>query len=275
MIIIILLIFICSIHADVVDKNFLLKYGAKSNIEKITRELKEKTGLDIFLIVEKDINFNNIYVEQFLKGKDKNNSLFVFVDNKNNKTYKIEGKNLNKIISSEEIKYILNNEIVESKMKFFSDKVMSTVTIIAKNMADNKNVKLESLRGIFIKPINSIFYKTTSKFPGSIIVKLFYLNPLLFISIFPVVTWIILVKLNEFLFDKKRDELKDVLGYFLWKVLLFVVFCIITIRVGVDYNEYLGSIALTIILFMPFLVIVIAMFKDEIQKYLCKFFGWE
>jgi hypothetical protein len=64
-------------------------------------------------------------------------------------------------------------------------------------------------------------------------------------------------------------------GYKVWKVFLILVFCVIITRVLLDYNRLVGAISAVLVLFMPFVAISSAVFKDEIRNFTFKFFGWE
>lgn len=271
MIFLILLMLISDVNAAVLDKSGSLDYYSEANIEKITRELKDKTGIELIFVIEKNVDFNKNYIDSILKDKGIDNKLFVFIDELKNRSYSIQGKKVDEGVTEEKVKYILDNSLSDKNIDILSKKIVSTTAILAKNISDEKNVSLESLKGIFVKPLDSFFYSTTEKFPFNIVVKLFYANPIVFISLFVALSWGILVRCSEILWGEKGAKA----GNILWKLCLFLTFCIIIVRVGVDYNEYLGSIGAALVLFLPVAVVVSAVFRDDIQEFCIKFFGWE
>ncbi|OGF46921.1 MAG: hypothetical protein A2452_07130 [Candidatus Firestonebacteria bacterium RIFOXYC2_FULL_39_67] len=238
---------------------------------RITGELEAKTGIRIRFIIDKNIEFSPGYFKEALKTGNPDNDIIIFVDVKKNKLYKYQGKNTSGIISPDKLKYIIENEISGTNPLFFNERMDSLAAVFASLVSEKKNIHLKSLEGIYVKPVNSFLYRITAAPPFSFAVKAFYYNIFLFISIFPVISWFIFVKAVEILFGETAAEQ----GSKVWKVFLFATFCVIITRVLLDYNRLIGTISAVLVLFMPFVAICTAIFKDEIRNFTFKFFGWE
>ncbi|MEI6845634.1 MAG: hypothetical protein WCK36_01140 [Candidatus Firestonebacteria bacterium] len=238
---------------------------------KITSELEGKTGIKINFIIDKNINFTSDYFKTALRGRNPENEIIIFVDKDRNKYYKFQGKNTSGIINPGYLKYIIENELGGSNPLFMNERLDSLAAILASAVSEKKGVPLKSLEGVYVKPVNSFLYRATSLPPFSYFVKAFYFNIFLFISLFPVISWFIFVKAAGLLFGEAAEEK----GLKYWKVFLLAVFCVIITRVLLDYNRYVGIVAAVLLVFMPFVVIGSAVFKEEIRTFTFKFFGWE
>ena len=238
---------------------------------RITGELEGKTGIRIRFIVDKNIEFSAKYFEAAVKGVNRDNEIIIFIDKSGNKYYKFQGKNTIALLSTENLKYIIENETARTDSMFFNENIDSLAAVLASAVSEKKGVPLKSLEGVYVKPVNSFLYRLTNTQPFRFVVKAFYYNKVLFISIFPICAWLVFVKAIEILFGAAAAEK----GAKVWKVFLFATFCVIITRVFMDYNRLIGSIAGILVLFMPFVVMGTAVFKDEMRSFTFKFFGWE
>ncbi|OGF50642.1 MAG: hypothetical protein A2231_07855 [Candidatus Firestonebacteria bacterium RIFOXYA2_FULL_40_8] len=238
---------------------------------QLTGELESKTGIKIRFIIDKNIEYNSKYFQEVIKGRKSDNDIVIFIDKVKNKYYKFQGKNTTGLLGPDDLKYIIENETNGFSGLLFNEKLDSLSAVLASLISEKKGVTLKGLKGVYVKPVNSFIYRLTNTPPFSFAVKAFYYRWYMFISIFPIVTWFVFVKAVEILFGGQAAEK----GIKVWKVFLFTAFCVIITRVLLDYNRLVGAISAILVLFMPFVAMGSAVFKDEIRSFTFKFFGWE
>lgn len=235
---------------------------------KIATELEAKTGVRLRFILDKDVLLTKSYMEK-TAGKSLDNQVVVILDEKSNRIYKFQGKNTREALDPGFFSFVLENELRGAGS--LQNRVASAAAILAKNISNNKKMPVPYLENIYVKPVDSFFYRLTGMWPLKYFVKAFYYNMLLFISVFPIVTWYMFVKVPELFLGETAGET----GKKAWKVFLFIIFCVIITRVGTDFNLLIGTTAATLVVFMPFVAIAAAVYKEEITSLTVKFFGWE
>ncbi len=233
----------------------------------ISEELRTKTGLKLNFICGNSLNVEDT---EALSSKT---SLVVLYYTGSGDYYYFAGEKMLSVLNDREIKYILDTELKDRKMGLLTatQKVVSSYAILAKAMAEKLGVRLESLKSVQVKPITSFYYRASNSFPLNIPVKLFYASPLLFIGLFPVLAWSLLVKYTLYLWGESAASA----GRLIWRGLLIIVSALLVIRVGMDYNNIVAAVGAALILFLPLIMIVTAVFKDDISEAACRFFGWE
>ena len=236
----------------------------------ITAELEAKTGVRLRFIIDKNITMSVNYMEK-TTGRLLDNDIVILLDTDKRKLYRFQGKNTEGLLENAFFSFVLENELLGPAPGLTGKKVESAAAILAKYISAKKGVSLLCLRNIYVKPVDSLFYRITEMWPFKPFVRAFYGNVLLFLSIFPAITWFIFVKLPETF----SGEEAAATGKTAWKLFLFVIFCVIITRVSADFNALAGTIAAALVIFMPFVAIAAAVFKEEIRSFTIKFFGWE